>query len=102
MMARCLLLAIRAYQLLLSPLLGRSCRFWPSCSHYTAACIETHGALRGSWLGLCRIARCHPFHPGGYDPPPAALRAPASAACAGCLDVAQAQPHARRPASESR
>lgn len=71
MIARLLLLSIRAYQLLLSPLLGRSCRFEPSCSRYTAACIEAHGAARGSWLGLLRIARCHPFHPGGYDPPPA-------------------------------
>jgi putative membrane protein insertion efficiency factor len=87
MIARCLLLAIRAYQLLLSPLLGQRCRFSPSCSHYTAACVEAHGALRGSWLGLCRIGRCHPFHPGGYDPPPGALPAPTSP---------------RRPASESR
>jgi putative membrane protein insertion efficiency factor len=71
MMIRCLMFAIRLYQLLLSPLLGQSCRFSPSCSHYTAACVEAHGALRGSWLGLRRIARCHPFHPGGYDPPPA-------------------------------
>jgi len=71
MIARILLLGIRLYQLLLSPLLGQSCRFSPSCSRYTAACIETHGALRGSWFGLRRIARCHPFHPGGYDPPPA-------------------------------
>jgi uncharacterized protein len=71
MIARLLLALIRAYQLLLSPLLGRTCRFEPSCSRYTAACIETHGAAHGSWLGLRRIARCHPFHPGGYDPPPA-------------------------------
>lgn len=71
MIARLLLAIIRAYQLLLSPLIGRACRFEPSCSRYTAACIETHGAARGSWLGVCRIARCHPFHPGGYDPPPA-------------------------------
>jgi uncharacterized protein len=70
MIARILLLGIRLYQLLLSPLLGQSCRFSPSCSRYTASCIETHGALRGALLGLRRIARCHPFHPGGYDPPP--------------------------------
>jgi putative membrane protein insertion efficiency factor len=61
---------IRLYQLTLSPFIGRSCRFEPSCSRYTAACIAEHGALRGSWLGMRRIARCHPFHPGGYDPPP--------------------------------
>ena len=70
MIARFLLALIRLYQLLLSPFIGRSCRFEPSCSRYTASCIEQHGAWRGSWLGVRRIARCHPFHPGGYDPPP--------------------------------
>jgi putative membrane protein insertion efficiency factor len=64
------LFLIRAYQLLVSPLLGPSCRFEPSCSRYTMACVETHGAARGSWLGLRRICRCHPWNPGGYDPPP--------------------------------
>jgi hypothetical protein len=70
MIARLMLLGIRAYQLLLSPLIGRACRFEPSCSRYAAACIEAHGARRGGWLAVRRIARCHPFHPGGYDPPP--------------------------------
>jgi putative membrane protein insertion efficiency factor len=70
MIARALLGLIRVYQLLLSPLLGRTCRFEPSCSHYTAACVERFGAARGLWLGARRVARCHPFHPGGYDPPP--------------------------------
>jgi putative membrane protein insertion efficiency factor len=74
---RALLALIRLYQLTLSPLLGRCCRFEPSCSRYTAACIESHGPLRGLWLGLKRIARCHPFHPGGYDPPPQRLAPPA-------------------------
>jgi putative membrane protein insertion efficiency factor len=69
-MQKLLLGLIRLYQLTLSPFIGRSCRFEPSCSRYTAACIELHGSARGSWLGLKRIARCHPFHPGGYDPPP--------------------------------
>ena len=67
-----LLFMIRIYQLTLSRLLGPSCRFEPSCSHYTATCIERFGALRGSWLGIKRIGRCHPFHPGGFDPPPRA------------------------------
>jgi putative membrane protein insertion efficiency factor len=71
-MQKLLLALIRLYQLTLSPFIGRSCRFEPSCSRYTASCIELHGSARGSWLGLKRIARCHPFHPGGYDPPPAA------------------------------
>ncbi|MCA9583368.1 MAG: membrane protein insertion efficiency factor YidD [Myxococcales bacterium] len=66
-----LLAAIRLYWWTLSPLIGRACRFEPSCSRYTATCIETHGGLHGSWLGVRRISRCHPFHPGGFDPPPA-------------------------------
>jgi putative membrane protein insertion efficiency factor len=72
MIARALLWLIRIYQLTLSPLLGPACRFEPSCSRYTATCIEHLGAVRGGWLGLRRIARCHPFHAGGYDPPPVA------------------------------
>ena len=70
MIRAALLFAIRAYQLTLSRLLGPTCRFEPSCSPYTATCIERVGVLRGSWLGLKRIGRCHPFHPGGFDPPP--------------------------------
>jgi putative membrane protein insertion efficiency factor len=61
---------IRTYQLTLSPLLGPRCRFYPSCSRYTLEAIETHGALRGTWLGAKRICRCHPFHEGGFDPVP--------------------------------
>jgi putative membrane protein insertion efficiency factor len=61
---------IRVYQLALSPLLGPSCRFYPSCSQYGLEAIEAHGALRGSWLTARRICRCHPFHPGGFDPVP--------------------------------
>ncbi|HET9934491.1 MAG TPA: membrane protein insertion efficiency factor YidD [Polyangiaceae bacterium] len=65
-----LLVAIRAYQLLIAPLLGPVCRFHPSCSRYTAECLRLHGAARGSYLGVRRILRCHPWNPGGYDPPP--------------------------------
>ncbi|HTT04554.1 MAG TPA: membrane protein insertion efficiency factor YidD [Steroidobacteraceae bacterium] len=61
---------IRGYQLLVSPMLGPRCRFHPSCSHYALEAIETHGAARGSWLALRRLLRCHPLHPGGYDPVP--------------------------------
>jgi uncharacterized protein len=66
---------IRAYQLLVSPLLGPRCRFHPSCSQYALEALELHGALRGTLLGLRRLSRCHPFHAGGYDPvPPPAAR----------------------------
>jgi uncharacterized protein len=65
-----LLWTIRAYQLLVSPWLGPRCRFYPSCSCYAHAAIEQHGALRGGWLALRRLLRCHPFHEGGYDPVP--------------------------------
>ncbi|MBV1789540.1 membrane protein insertion efficiency factor YidD [Marinobacterium sp. D7] len=61
---------IRVYQYLISPLLGSNCRFYPSCSHYSLEAIETHGPLRGCWLGLKRILRCHPFSEGGIDPVP--------------------------------
>jgi uncharacterized protein len=63
---------IRVYQWTLSPLLGPACRFEPSCSNYAVACLSTFGPMRGSWLAVKRIARCHPYHPGGYDPPPSA------------------------------
>ncbi len=69
---------IRAYQLAVSPLLGPRCRFHPSCSQYALEALTRHGALRGSWLALRRLARCHPFHPGGYDPVPDAA-APSAA-----------------------
>lgn len=60
-----------AYQRLVSPLLPRACRFAPTCSEYARLAALEHGARRGAWLAIRRLARCHPFHPGGYDPPPA-------------------------------
>jgi putative membrane protein insertion efficiency factor len=59
---------IRAYQLGISPLLGAHCRFYPSCSQYALEAVSRHGSLRGGWLALRRLARCHPFNEGGYDP----------------------------------
>lgn len=69
-MRRLLLAVVRAYQFAISPMLGMHCRFAPSCSSYASEAIERHGAARGAWLALRRIARCHPFTPGGYDPVP--------------------------------
>ena len=60
---------IRLYQCTVSPFLGSNCRFYPSCSHYAVAVLKHHGFIRGSWLTLRRIARCHPWHPGGVDLP---------------------------------
>ncbi|MCZ6620256.1 MAG: membrane protein insertion efficiency factor YidD [Gammaproteobacteria bacterium] len=59
---------VRIYQLTLSPFIGRQCRFEPTCSYYALEALEEHGALRGTWLAVKRVARCHPFHPGGFDP----------------------------------
>ena len=67
---RIVMLLIRGYQLTLSHLVFTQCRFTPSCSRYTYEAVERFGALKGSWLGIRRIMRCHPFHPGGFDPVP--------------------------------
>ena len=67
--AAVLVLLARAYQIFLSPLIGPQCRFTPTCSHYFILAVKKHGALPGAWRGLKRIARCHPWSPGGHDPP---------------------------------
>jgi uncharacterized protein len=68
-LALTLILLVRLYQLTLSPLIGRQCRFEPSCSSYFIGAVRKYGAIVGGWKGLLRIGRCHPWHPGGYDPP---------------------------------
>lgn len=70
MMRGLALLLLRFYKRFLSPLLPPMCRFEPTCSVYTMHAVEKYGALRGAWLGIRRLARCHPFNPGGWDPVP--------------------------------
>ena len=68
--SRLLVSLVRGYRYAVSPLLGMHCRFHPSCSAYAVEALERHGAVRGVWLALSRLARCHPWHPGGHDPVP--------------------------------
>jgi len=67
---RAVVALVGGYQVLLSPVLGRHCRFAPTCSEYARLVLIAHGVERGGWLAVRRVLRCHPFHPGGYDPPP--------------------------------
>ena len=64
-----LILLVRIYQVTLGPFLGGHCRFQPTCSRYFIEAVEKHGPLKGAWMGIVRLLKCHPFHPGGYDPP---------------------------------
>ncbi|HAM93179.1 MULTISPECIES: membrane protein insertion efficiency factor YidD [Phascolarctobacterium] len=69
-MSRLLILCIRFYQIFISPLKPPTCRFYPTCSAYAIEAIQKKGPVKGTWLAIKRIAKCHPFHPGGYDPVP--------------------------------
>jgi putative membrane protein insertion efficiency factor len=69
-MKKILIFIIKIYQKVISPLTPPSCRFYPTCSHYGIEAIEKHGALKGAWLAVRRISKCHPFHEGGFDPVP--------------------------------
>lgn len=72
--ARLLIAALRGYKRWISPLLGPRCRFHPTCSEYAMQAVARYGAVRGSWLAVRRLLRCHPLHPGGHDPVPAPAR----------------------------
>lgn len=74
MLKNLLLGLIGMYRYGISPMLGRNCRFHPTCSEYAMEAIKVHGSLRGSWLALKRVGKCHPFHPGGFDPVPEHLQ----------------------------
>jgi len=74
---------LTVYRRFVSPLLGPRCRFYPSCSAYALEAVQLHGALRGSWLAVRRLSRCHPFHAGGLDPVPGTEREQGSATVAG-------------------
>ena len=69
-MKEILILLIRFYQKFISPMFPAKCRFYPTCSQYTLEAIKEHGAIKGTYLGIRRILKCHPFHEGGYDPVP--------------------------------
>ena len=83
-MKKLLLILLRAYQLGVSPFLGPSCRFYPSCSEYAVEAVREHGALKGSALTAVRLCKCHPFHAGGVDPVPPNPAKDSSATVRGC------------------
>jgi hypothetical protein len=70
MMARVLVWLIKFYRIAISPLLGSNCRFTPSCSAYALTAVQRYGTIKGSWLAIKRVSRCHPWHEGGSDPVP--------------------------------
>ena len=83
-MKRLLVWLLRGYQLLVSPMLGQNCRFYPSCSTYAIEAVQVHGAARGSWLALRRVCRCHPWNAGGVDPVPRPGEQHSSPTACGC------------------
>ncbi len=88
---------IRAYQLVLSPVLRPNCRFSPSCSHYALEALDRHGVVRGAGLAASRILRCHPWHPGGHDPVPAACACAALPTRASGISLTRASGANARP-----
>ena len=88
-MRRVLTGLIRGYKLVISPFLGQNCRFHPGCANYAIEAIETHGCLLGGWYAARRILKCHPLHPGGFDPVPDPAGQGGRAVCPGTGDGAQ-------------
>ena len=84
LMKALLVAIVRGYQIMLSPMLGQRCRFYPSCSNYALEALRTHGAARGSYLTARRICKCHPFNEGGVDLVPPAQHQNSSTAACGC------------------
>lgn len=84
MMTKLLIALVQLYRYLFSPWLGNQCRFYPTCSEYALQALREHGAIRGSWLTLCRLSRCHPWHAGGCDPVPAVNRRPSNSSSGTC------------------
>jgi putative membrane protein insertion efficiency factor len=83
-MSTLLIWLLRGYQLLLSPMLGQNCRFYPTCSGYAIDALRSHGAARGSYLTFKRVSRCHPWNDGGFDPVPPANHKNSSTTACGC------------------
>lgn len=102
MIRPCLLFLIRLYQLAISPLLGPHCRFHPSCSTYCMESLNAHGTRVGVWLGVRRLLKCHPFHPGGFDPVPfsVSISAPVGAGSPCDLERRGESPHEAAPTIE--
>jgi uncharacterized protein len=91
------MLLLTGYRLLVSPLLGPRCRFYPSCSAYALEAVQVHGALRGSWLAVRRLSRCHPFHAGGLDPVPPRAARPAPDPAGAVMPGAPRRPEGQKP-----
>jgi putative membrane protein insertion efficiency factor len=89
-LSACLIGLVHIYKYVISPVIGPRCRFYPTCSTYMIEAIEAHGPIKGTWLGLKRLGRCHPYNDGGYDPVP------------GCCDASSHTPHEECPQAEKK
>jgi len=101
-MRRVLIGLVKGYRLLISPMLPPSCRFYPTCSEYAVEALSQHGALKGGWLTLRRLGRCHPFCAGGVDPVPGTSSGPSCSSCNTEPDASRADAHHGPHAVQSR